>query len=70
VSVQSCETYPPARGKNKQDFFLSAFACCMDEKHKQNPIFFPLSTKEILNKILTRLIECITKPSQQAHYVE
>jgi hypothetical protein len=41
ASVQNCETYPPARGKNKQSLKdKTASACCMKVKHDKNLIYF------------------------------
>jgi hypothetical protein len=51
ASVQNCQTYPPARGKNKQALKNSVSACCMDVKYNQKMIYFFLSAKEILNKV-------------------
>jgi hypothetical protein len=52
ASVQNCETYPPARGKNKQPLKNKAVsACCMDEKYHKNLIYFFSSAKEIVNKV-------------------
>jgi hypothetical protein len=61
ASVQICETYPPARGKNKQVIKNKViFACCVDVKTTKTWLFH-LSTTEILNKeykykIIARLI--------------
>jgi hypothetical protein len=50
ASVQNCETYPPARGKNKQAFKNKVvFACCVDVKQQKFNLLH-LSTKEILKK--------------------
>jgi hypothetical protein len=71
-SVQICETYPPARGKNKQALKNKiVFACCVDVKQQKNYLFH-LSTTEILNKeykykIIARIIENITRPLHSQH---
>jgi hypothetical protein len=72
ASVQNCETYPPARRKNKQALKNKVvFACCMDVK--QHKFYLPhLSTKEILNKeykykIIVRIIENIAKFCHSQH---
>jgi hypothetical protein len=68
ASVQNRETYPPARGKNKQALKNKVvFASCMDVKQQKFDVtLLHLSTKEILNKeceykIITRIIESITR---------
>ena len=67
ASVQICETYPPARGKNKQALKNKVvFVNCVDV-NQQKFDQFHLSTTEILNKekkykIIARIIVNITRP--------
>jgi hypothetical protein len=52
VSVQNCETYPPARGKNKQALKNKVVSArCMGVKYNKNDLFLFFSAKEILNKV-------------------
>jgi hypothetical protein len=52
VSVQNCETYPPARGKNKQALKSKVvFACFMGVKQQKFDLH--LSKKEIPKKTYT-----------------
>jgi hypothetical protein len=72
ASVVVCETYPPARGKNKQALKNKVvFACCAVVKQQKFDLF-RLSTTEILNKeyrykINARIIEIITRPLHSQH---
>jgi hypothetical protein len=68
VSIKNCETYTPAKGKNKQALKTKTVsACCMDVKHNNVIYFFLQKKKKILNKaqnrkIMTELIKNITRP--------
>jgi hypothetical protein len=51
ASVQNCETYPPAREKNKQVLKnKTASACCVDVKHNKNLIYFIYQQKKCSTK--------------------
>jgi hypothetical protein len=72
ASVQICETYPPAMGKNKQALKNKVvFAFCVDMKQQKFDLFH-LSTTEILYEeykymIIARITENITRPFHSQH---
>jgi hypothetical protein len=69
---QICETYPPARGKNKQVLKNKVvFACCVEVKQQRIDLIH-FSTTEIFNKerkykLILRMIENITRPLHSQH---